>query len=122
MIVEFGKFARAEEKRVRALLASLEQRQGASSFAPMPVRSPSTPSRAPSTRPYALSARYRSAAIRTLAIEAHVLVQRAYAALGNSPRMPEHPAGAQRSQRAVRHEDDGSVNEAVQRLGRKTKP
>jgi hypothetical protein len=56
MIVEFGKFARAEEKRVRALLASLQQRKGASSLAPMPVRSPSTPSRAPSTPPRALSA------------------------------------------------------------------
>ena len=56
MIVQFGKFARAEEKRVRALLASLEQRKGASSIAPMPVRSPSTPSRAPSTPPGAVSA------------------------------------------------------------------
>ncbi len=56
MIVQLGKFARAEEKRVRALLASLQQRKGASSLAPMPVRSPSTPSRAPSTPPSAVSA------------------------------------------------------------------
>ncbi len=55
MIVQLGKFARAEEKRVRALLASLQQRKGASSLAPTPVRSPSTPSRAPSTPPCAVS-------------------------------------------------------------------
>ena len=60
MIVEFGKFARAEEKRVRALLESLEQQEGMSSLAPSaPLRAPvdalarsvSTPSRANSNRP-----------------------------------------------------------------------
>lgn len=54
MIVEFGKFARAEEQRVRALLASLEEQDRLGAFAPEvpsvpPVRAPSTPTRSPST-------------------------------------------------------------------------
>jgi tetratricopeptide (TPR) repeat protein len=58
-------------------------------------------------------ARYHSPEIRKLATEAYVLVQRAYAQLSNSPRMPAHEAGAGRSLRAARYEDDVAVTEAV---------
>lgn len=100
MIVEFGKFARAEEERVRALLASLEEQDRLSGMGPdslpaiPPPRAPSTPSRSPTTPPR----------VQTLP----PLI---------TWRPARHDAGAApRSQRAVRFEDDVAVSEAVRMM------
>jgi hypothetical protein len=91
MIVEFGKFARAEEQRVRALLDSLEQQQGPSSLAPIPPeRAPSTPSASPSIAP----------AVRALSSTP--------AGAGSAPA---------RSRRPIHYDDgDAAVHEAVRLL------
>lgn len=189
MYVEFGQLARAEEKRVRALLRALEREgqgaaaEGPSLSPPAPVPTPrDEPAASPSLQPHRrvilprarssmparpdpldeaevraelerelarlsrcddlgvlglevtaddqtiraaylqLSkrfhphrhARHGSDEIRRLATELYVVVQRAYARLSHSPRMPVHDAGAGRSIRAVRRDEaDVGVTEAV---------